>query len=104
MAIKIEQKPRERAYRRWLVIARIFLWAPPFAGLVVFVLAFAGWLPEWWTHTDRLMALTGPLYAVCIGACFLATRRFNQMTKEWGHRKAVSIGFVLNYLAKDANG
>ncbi len=91
---KVPQKPREIAFRRWILFARAMRWAPLAAAMVVFGLIAAGRLPEHWAHLEYLVAITLPLLGLCLFAGWMAGRRHEAMTKEWGHRKAARWGVV----------
>lgn len=103
-SIRIERKPREASYRRWMLLARVMRWAPLAAAMVVFGLIAAGRLPEHWAQLEYLAAVTLPLLGLCLLASWFARRRYDAMTREWGHRKAVKMGLVQNDLPKGDNG
>lgn len=99
--LKIERKPRERTYRRWIGIARVAQLAPIPIMVGLLAATYLGWLPAGVENDHLLLILAGSL-AVVVLATWMAGRRFRAMMDEWGHGKVVRWGVVENdLLTKD---
>jgi hypothetical protein len=91
--VKIEQKPRETGYRRWMRLAKVTLYAPAGIYAALSGLWLAGVVPRWFDH-DYILASAMSSYAVSVAAATMAGRRYTAMCKEWGHRRLRRMGWV----------
>jgi hypothetical protein len=91
--VKIEQKPRETGYRRWIGFAKVMLYAPLPIYAALSALWLAGVVPRWFDH-DYILASAMSSYAVSVAAATMAGRRYTAMCKEWGHRHLRRMGWV----------
>jgi hypothetical protein len=91
--VKIEKKPRERAYRRWMALAKVALYAPVPIMVGLLGATYVGWLPEG-VSNDQLLMILAATFTIVVVTTWMAGRRLQAIMKEWGRRRLHRRGWT----------